>query len=102
MAIDIQNEKLIPFREVPAWCKEHVGKRIHPSTIHRWRLRGTRSVKLETLLVGGARYTSAEALARFFARTTAAADGETVVIETEEMNSKAIADAQAFLDSEGV
>lgn len=102
MAIDIQSETLIPFREVPAWTKEHLGNRVHPTTIHRWRLRGARGVKLETLLAGGTRYTSAEALNRFFARTTAAADGETHVIESDVIDDKAVQDAEEFLASEGI
>ncbi|MBX3437201.1 MAG: DUF1580 domain-containing protein [Planctomycetaceae bacterium] len=46
------------------------------STLHRWRLHGVRGHKLETVLVGGRRFTSDEALERFIARTTAAGDGE--------------------------
>lgn len=100
--IDVQNETLIPFREVPAWTKEHLGNRVHPTTIHRWRLRGARGVKLETLLAGGTRYTSVEALKRFFAGTTAAADGETYVIESDVIDDKAVQDAEAFLASDGI
>ena len=50
-------------------------------------------MKLETLLAGGTRYTSAEALGRYFARATAAADGESYVVETDVMDSDAIAEA---------
>ena len=100
--IDIQNETLIPFRDVPAWTKEHLGNRVHPSTIHRWRLRGARGVKLETILAGGTRYTSTEALSRFFAGSTAAADGETVTVTETVADSDAIREANAFLASEGV
>lgn len=100
--IDIQNETLIPFREVPAWCKEHLGNRVHPSTVHRWRLRGARGVKLETILCGGTRYTTHEALNNFFARVTAAADGEPVVLIHDAMDESDIADAEAFLESEGI
>ncbi len=100
--IDVQNENLIPFRDVPGWCKEHLGNRVHPTTVHRWRLRGSRGIKLETLLAGGTRYTSAEALRRFFAGATAAADGESYVIESDTPKAKDVAKAEAFLASEGV
>jgi hypothetical protein len=40
----------------------------HVATLHRWRLRGVKGVKLETVLVGGRRFTSVEALARFTER----------------------------------
>ena len=63
MAIDIRIESLVKLSDVPAWCEENVGNRVHRSTVHRWRLRGVRGIKLATLLVGGIRYTSAEALA---------------------------------------
>ena len=45
------------------------------ATLWRWRTAGVRGVKLETILCGGRRMTSREALTRFFAATTAAADG---------------------------
>lgn len=102
MAIDVPNETLIPFRDVPAWTKEQLGRRIHPSTIHRWRLRGARGVKLETLLVGGTRYTSSEALNRFFAATTAAADGESYAVVSDVPDTRSMRDAEAYLASEGV
>ena len=51
--IDIVNEQMIPLSKIPAWCEEHLGNRVHPSTVHRWRLRGARGRKLETVLVGG-------------------------------------------------
>ena len=100
--IDTQNETLFPFRDVPAWCKEHLGNRIHPSTAVRWRIRGARGVKLETILAGGTRYTSHEALARFFARTTAKADGEDYVVEHDVMDQREIDQAEAILESEGI
>jgi hypothetical protein len=70
--IDTQTETLIPISEAPA----HVpGSRPHLATIWRWIQRGVRGVNLETVLVGGKRYTSAEAIARFVEETTAAAGG---------------------------
>lgn len=59
--IDHLTETLVNF--------QHAGKHIpgNPAlcTRHRWRLHGVRGVKLETLLVGGIRYTSIEAISRF-------------------------------------
>ena len=72
--IDIQ-ETLIAFSDLPGWCQKNLGRRVAPSTCHRWRLRGCRGVKLETLLIGGTRTTSAEALQRFFSATTRMQDG---------------------------
>ncbi len=39
----------------------------HTATVWRWALRGVRGVKLDTLVVGGVRFTSEEAIARFLA-----------------------------------
>jgi Protein of unknown function (DUF1580) len=67
MAIEIANETLISFQEAPAF----VPGRPHISTLHRWRLRGVRGVRLETVLIGGRRFTSREALQRFVAAVSA-------------------------------
>ena len=61
--IDASTETLIRFQEA--------GRRIpgNPSVcaLHRWRLNGVRGVKLETILCGGTRFTSVEAISRFIA-----------------------------------
>lgn len=69
--IDTQKERLLPFSAVP---RSMPGEPPSIATVRRWRIRGVRGVKLETLLVGGRRYTSEEALQRFLAGTTAAAE----------------------------
>ena len=65
--IDHLTETLVNF--------QHAGRHIpgNPAlcTLHRWRLSGVRGTKLETLLVGGIRYTSTEAIARFIAAQNA-------------------------------
>jgi hypothetical protein len=43
------------------------GRPVHVSTLWRWAMQGLRGVRLETVKIGGARVTSAEALRRFFA-----------------------------------
>jgi hypothetical protein len=42
--------------------------RPHSSTILRWALRGVKGVRLETIVVGGRRFTSVEAIGRFILR----------------------------------
>ena len=76
MSIDAVNETLINFSDLSSWTESNLGRRVSPSTCHRWRLRGCRGVRLETLLVGGIRVTSVEALQRFFERSTRAQDGQ--------------------------
>ena len=73
VAIDLTHEKLITLGTAAHTLP---GGPVHVSTIHRWRMKGARGIKLETVLRGGVRFTSPEALERFFAATTARAAGE--------------------------
>lgn len=41
------------------------GRPVHPSTIWRWALTGIRGIRLETMMIGGVRVTSANALRQF-------------------------------------
>jgi hypothetical protein len=59
--IDLQTENLIPLSQLP----DHLpsaqrGKQISSATLYRWIERG-----LETVRIGGMRYTSIEAVGRF-------------------------------------
>lgn len=67
--IDLNAEQLVAVVEIP---KHIPGHRPHVSTCWRWIQRGIRDIRLETLLVGGKRYTSVEAIQRFIERTTTA------------------------------
>ena len=50
----------------------------NPSTLWRWHTRGVRGVKLETVVLGGRRWTSREAISRFAEASTRAADSHAV------------------------
>ena len=91
--IDVSSEILLAFPETASTLPS----RPHLSTIHRWRLRGVYGVKLETVMVGGRRYTSREALQRFAAATTAAASGEPVPHRTNRQRQREIAKAEQEL-----
>ena len=68
-AIDFQRETLLGLSEAARTLpRGRNGKRLHVSTLHRWVGRGLRGVVLETIRVGGRRYTSTQALQRFFDR----------------------------------
>lgn len=73
--IDSTSEHLLSLREA---ADSLPGGAIHVTTIHRWCKRGIRGVRLETILRGGIRYTSSEAIDRFFTATTEAAAGKAV------------------------
>lgn len=72
------------------------------TTVWRWRNRGVRGVRLETICLGGRRFTSREALSRFFAATTAAADGQPLRSETPRQRESAIDRAERQATELGV
>ena len=97
--IDVQSEHLLTMSQA---AKAIPGGGIHISTLWRWRIRGIHGVKLETATIGGKRMTSREALARFFAATTAAANGEPIPTRTPRQRADAIRRAEKSLKREGI
>jgi len=61
--IDAISDELIPLSKLPVPGRG--GKRLNASTAWRWAERGCRGQKLETVLIGGSRFTSAGALRQF-------------------------------------
>ncbi len=59
--IDTESETLFPL----ARGSREIQSRPSTATLWRWALRGVRGVTLESLVIGGRRYTSREAVARF-------------------------------------
>lgn len=74
--------------------------RPHISTLHRWRLKGVKGVKLDTVVVGGRRFVTREALERFVQATTAAANGFPLPTRTPRQRERDIADAEREFDRE--
>lgn len=64
--IDINREELLTLAQAARRIPSRTGKGLHVSTVGRWALKGLRGVKLETIQVGGTKYTSKEAVQRFF------------------------------------
>jgi hypothetical protein len=75
---------------------------LHVSTVWRWQLRGVRGVRLETILLGGTRYTSHEALERFTTACTAAADGRVPAARTTTQRQRQIEQAERELAEAGI
>ncbi len=73
--IDLKNEQVIHPTEVTKYVPEQKGKKLNVSTVYRWFQRGLAGNRLECVCIGGTRYTSVEALNRFFARVTEAKTG---------------------------
>ncbi len=67
MALDFTKEQAIPLSEVPRYVPKRRGKKVHYSTVYRWATKGARGRPLETVLIGGIRYTTVEEVLRFLA-----------------------------------
>ena len=102
--IDVTTENLITLSKAARDLPSRNGKRgINNSTVWRWTVRGIRGVKLETVLVGGTRFTSQQALNRFFHASTAAAAGVVVpAVRTSAQRQRAIDRAEEELIALGM
>lgn len=96
--VDVNTESLL---QVPTEAAKHIPGRPDASTVYRWWKRGIKGVRLETILIGGRRYTSKEALTRFFAATTAAADGPQAAV-TPARRQREIEAAERELEAQGL
>ena len=97
MAFDIQQDSLLTLAEAAAAMRRPV----HVSTLHRWRLRGVRGIKLETVLVGGNRFTTMSAVQRFSEAVTAAAEDRTGTLRESAARSRAVHAAEEQLALDG-
>ncbi len=93
--IDIETEQLRLLTKASADLPGHP----HVSTVVRWWRRGVRGVRLETILIGGRRYTSREALQRFVARLSSQSDPEPPLPARRQRD---IAAVEEQLDDEGI
>lgn len=95
---DLLAEDLIPF----AQAIRSLPGRPSVATGYRFLLRGGRAgIKLETILVGGRRFTSKEALHRFIRRNTAAADSRRQPVPPAQSSAESDKIARQ-LDAEGL
>ena len=99
MSIDLTTETPITLAEA---ARSLPGGPVHVSTIHRWRMKGCRGVRLGSFLRGGIRHTTNAAIARFFDAVTAAADGEATPVRSSKQRDNAICAAERELESAGI
>ncbi len=98
MSIDISAEQVFPISEAP----QHIPGRPSVATVWRWILTGTRAGKLDSVLIGGRRFTSIEAVQRFADRGTAVGTGQPAPARTPRARAKAIAKAERDLVEAGI
>lgn len=92
--IEIAAEQLLSLKD----AARRLPGRLHYSTIFRWATTGTRYGRLETVVIGGQRYTSIEALQRFAESSTRAANGENPSTVTSKSRRAAIEKAEREFD----
>lgn len=63
--IDIQRENILTLAQASKRIPGRTGPSLSVSTIHRWVLNGVGGTYLETIMVGGRKMTSVEAIQRF-------------------------------------
>jgi hypothetical protein len=101
MAIDIGTEQLLTLPQAAATLPG----RPNVCTIFRWVQRGVKNVRLETVKIGGRRYTSAEALQRFAQQCSAVREGqqpEPAPVVLSAQRRKQIENARRILDEAGI
>ena len=77
MSIDFETERCIPIGEAP----KNIPGRPSLASVYRWMTDGVRGgVRLESIVVGGQRFTSIEAIGRFIERTTRNSPGATAPV----------------------
>jgi hypothetical protein len=96
--IDLSSEDVFPVNEAP----KHIASRPSTASVFRWVLQGVGGIKLESILLGGRRLTSSEAIQRFADARTAAVNGEPVPARTPRQRQRAIAAADDELTREGI
>lgn len=100
MSIDIETERCISINEAP----KHFPGRPNVSSIYRWFGKGIRGARLETIVVGGQRFTSIEAIQRFIRATTANSPGASAPVPrpTSRQREAAIRKAERELERAGI
>lgn len=88
-------DDLLPFRKAASILPG----RPDISTLHRWRTKGVRGIRLATVRIGGRRYVSRDALVKFSEQITSLVDGETSPSTTPSVRRRAVNAAERELDA---
>lgn len=76
--LDVSLETIINLHNAAGYMRRrfHEKKRPHLATVYRWTTRGLQGIVLESVQIGGKRYTSLEAIQRFIERLSSSEKGE--------------------------
>ena len=94
--IDLSTEEIVPLADAPA---KYPYGRPHRATVYRHSLNGVRGVRLETILIGGRRFTSTEAVHRFVRQLNDR--GQSSAKVTSEVRRRQLECIDAELDAKG-
>ncbi len=98
MSINLSTERVLGLSE----AAQLLPGQPHTSSLWRWASRGRNGHRLETLLIGGRRYTSVEALQRFADALTAQADSFLSTDHSLKRMDRAVRAAEEALDKAGI
>lgn len=90
--LDFTNEEPIAISAAPA----HIPTRPALNTTWRWVLKGIRGRKLESGMIGGRRYTTREAIARFLAPRES--ELQTTAVSRSQRKRQSVAAVKALID----
>jgi hypothetical protein len=90
---DIDSERPISFNEAGRYLPE--SSRPSYATWWRWWRKGIKGVRLQTVVIGGRRFTTPRYVEEFIAATTAAAAGERPTTRTPAQREREIRRAEA-------
>lgn len=96
------SEKLLTLEEAARLFPGKGGRILHISTVFRWATKGAKGVLLESIRVGGKRYTSREALQRFIDRQNALLEDPGPLLRSPAARDRAQRRADEELDQEGI
>ena len=96
--LELDGHKLVSLPEAAALLPG----RPHLSSLHRWMRRGVRGIRLETVLIGGRRFTSREALQRFVDAVSVAGNGASPARSVVSMEPICAKRAEAELARDGI
>ena len=97
MSIDISGEQILTLTQ----AAKSLPGRPNISTLWRWYTQGVRGCRLETVMIGGRRYTSVQALQRFADRLSRPAD-KPGHAPTTQVRQRNVAAVERELDVAGI
>ncbi len=99
--VSVEQENLITLRAAARLVPSSRGGKsgIHVATVYRWTNKGVRGQRLETILVGGIRYTSEAALWRFVGKLN---EKENPLVPPPQRDSKRAGRTKSILKKAGL